>query len=360
MSRTRTALLEWLSPGRVHRAAIPPFEAGLRPNSRLEDAEVLAVFDPLTLEDVILLGQDIVVSVGNQLLRHRDHGEFEVLAELEGPAGALTLLGDDIVVAVAGQGLVRVDAAGVTRIWCADPRVRSCVTAIATQDDETLLVTVGSITTDEWARSLLTGVADGLLLRVQTSVVDVVDEELPWPSGVAVDPSGERYLVALSIGHRIEERSFGGDGVVAVRGNLPGYPGRVRPAVGDDGWVVAMPYMRNRATELLLEEPRLVGEMMAQMEPDAWLVPRLAVKNLYRAPLQVGRIRVLGEIKPWAPPQTYGLVFDLGSRGDVRSSAHSRTDGSMHGVTGVARATDGSTIVACRGAGKLLRVPGKA
>lgn len=360
MSSGRTALLEWLSPGRVRRAAIPPFEAGLRPNSRLEDAEVLAVFGRLVLDDVVLLGQDLVVSVGRQLLRRSASGDFQVFVELQGQAGALTVLGNDVVVAVAGHGLVRVDAAGRTRVWCADARVRSCVTALAAVDDETVLACVGSATTDEWARGLLMGAADGLLLRVNDSVVDVVDDGLAWPAGISVDPSGH-FLLSLSLRHRIEERSLVGDRPdVTVLGNLPGYPGRIRPSVDGEGWVAAMPYMRNRATELLLEEPKLLEEMMAQMEPDAWLVPRLVVENPYRAPLQVGQIRVLGEIKPWAPPRSYGLVFDIGTRGEVVSSAHSRTDGSMHGVTGVVRLPDGATVVACRGPGALLRIPVEA
>jgi hypothetical protein len=115
-----------------------------------------------------------------------------------------------------------------------------------------------------------------------------------------------------------------------------------------------MPYLRNRATELILEHDDVRSEMVSRTEPESWLVPCLAIENLYRTPLQVGAIRVLGEIKPWAPTRTYGLAFRVNAEGRVLESAHSRADGRMHGVTAVLEREPGSVVVACRGAGNVL------
>lgn len=355
MSRWRRDLLELISPGRVRRKAIPPLEAGLRPNTRLDEATVLAALHPMGLDDVAMLQDEVIVSTGGFLSWLVEDG-LQTFVELPGTASALASRAGSVVVASEGHGLVEVTKDGSVSVISQDPRLTSCVTAVTALDDDSLLVCVGSTSTDDWAHNLVaTSPATGLLLRVRDGQVEELDRNLAWPSGVCVDGEGG-FLLATSVGHRIERRSLTDP---ARRGtplldNLPGYPGRITPASQPGEWWVAMPYLRNRATELILEHDDVRSEMVSSTEPESWLVPCLTIENLYRTPLQVGAIRVLGEIKPWAPTRTYGLAFRVNAEGRVLESAHSRADGRMHGVTAVLERERGSVVVACRGAGKIL------
>jgi hypothetical protein len=355
MSRWRRDLLELISPGRVRRKAIPPLEAGLRPNTRLDEATVLAALHPMGLDDVAMLDGNMVLSTGGFLSRLVEDG-LQTFVELPGTAGALAGRGDSVAVAVEGHGLVEVTANGSVSVISQDPRLTTCVTALTALDDGSFLVCVGSTATDDWARNLVApNPATGLLLRVVDGRVEELDRNLAWPSGVCADGDGG-FLLSTSVGHRIERRSLADPGRSGkpLLDNLPGYPGRITPASQPGEWWVAVPYLRNRATELILEHDDVRSEMVSQTEPESWLVPCLTIENLYRTPLQVGAIRVLGEIKPWAPTRTYGLAFRVNAEGRVLESAHSRADGRMHGVTAVLETEPGSVVVACRGAGNVL------
>jgi hypothetical protein len=353
MSHWRRDLLEFISPGRMRQSAIPPLEAGFRPNSRLDEAPVRETFPPLTIDDVALLDGRVAVTAGRQVLQEAVNG-FELVTEVSGSAGALASTPSGLAAAVVGHGIVEVTPDGTTRLLCGDKRLRSCVTAVSALDDGSLLDCIGSTTTDDWARNLVSGTANGLLLRVNGESVEELATDLPWPSGVVGDGS-DGFFLSVSDGHRIEHRSLADPRKArTVLGNLPGYPGRIAAADGDEGWWAAMPYMRNRATELLLKHEDLLEEMVSHTAPESWLVPRLAIENIYRAPLQVGQIRVFGEIKPWAPPRTYGLTFRFSEDGRVLDSAHSRADGVMHGVTGVQPMPGGSVVLALRGAGAVV------
>src|SRR5690606_1620032 len=100
--------------------------------------------------------------------------------------------------------------------------------------------------------------------------------------------------------------------------NLPAFPGRIVPHGA--GWLVAFPYLRNRLSELLLEESDFVDEMVRTIPPDEWLVPSLRINNPYASALQLGQLRVLGVLKPWAPARTYGLVGVLDEPGRFSAS----------------------------------------
>jgi hypothetical protein len=158
--------------------------------------------------------------------------------------------------------------------------------------------------------------------------------------------------VAFSHAHRIERRetaALGRGRVVLER--MAFYPGRIR--AGGGGWWVAVPFLRNRATELILSEPDMRDDMVASVDEGQWLVPSLRRENIYLDPLQMGQLRVLGVLKPWAPPRSYGLVFLLGTDGRVVESQHSRVDGQRHGITGVAEG-GGRVVVAGKGCRTLL------
>lgn len=354
MSRRLDLFLEWLAPGRIRRAAIPPLEAGLRPNDRLERARVLHQAAPRAVDDLAVQGGQVYVTTGNELCVVGS--ALRVVATLPAPATALAALDGDLAVAVAGEGILRIREDGTPAgLLGDDVRLRSGVTAMTAGPDGSLLVCVGSTTAGDWPDALVSGSATGLLLSVgRTGAVTELASGLAWPSGAAV--TDREILLSVSHRHRVERRSHDGVLVGTLISNMPGYPGRIAAAAEPGEWWLAVPYMRNRATELVLEEAELRDAMTASSEPTSWLLPQLGIENEYRTPLQVGQIRVLGEIKPWAPPRTYGLVLRFTQRGQIIESAHSRADGERHGATAVIASPRGTTWVACAGSGALLEL----
>ncbi|WP_105035522.1 hypothetical protein [Cryobacterium aureum] len=263
---------------------------------------------------------------------------------------------DVIIAAVDGRGLVQINADGTVHEYCTDELVRKCVTDISVRIPGQIIVSIGSRvrSASGWARSLLDGDRTGSLVQIDSRGARSVAEGLGWPSGVAFDDDGS-LLVSLSFTYRIERRNLSAPQAppTVVLRNLPFYPGRIRS--GREGWWVAAPFVRNRATELVLDEPGLCQDLAADVAEGEWPVPRLRQENLYREPMQLGQLRVLGILKPWAPARSYGLVFLLGRDGRVQRSLHSRVGGTRHGITGIVE-VGSRLIVAARGARNLLEL----
>ncbi|MEV0075309.1 hypothetical protein AB0H58_02760 [Nocardia neocaledoniensis] len=352
MNRTISALREWLNPDWARHRSVPPFEAGLRPDRRLDEAAVLlpdAEFEP---DDVVIRGDGAVVfSSGDSVFTLAD-GAVTRLVTLGGQVGCLLVAEDGLIAAVEGVGLVTIDARGTASDLCTAAELAACVTDLALLPDGVVLATVGSKDVPDWAAALVAADRSGRIVRVEGSRAEVVAEGLGWPGGIEKASDGD-VLVSLGFEHRIERRAVAtlGKPGTAVGSNLPVYPGRI--AAASDGWWVAAPYARNRFTELLLDEPELLHEMTATIRQDQWFVPRLRCPDPYTDTLQLGQLRVHGVIKPWAPARSYGLAFRIDPRGRIAESAHSRADSDRHGVTGVA-SRDGRIVVAARGFRNLL------
>ncbi len=348
MSLLSTAL-EFIAPGRMHRDAIPPLEAGLRPNTELDAAPVLATFEDRSPDDVAPWDSGHLVSHGAHVTRVTAGGTT-MIATLPGKVTALAATTGGVLAAVDGHGISHVAYDGtVTSRWT-DDRVRHHVTALAATGDDSAYVCIGSTSQAAWEQALVRKADDGQLIEVAGDTVRVVDEGLAWPSGVL--PGGDGLLLSLSQAHRVELRPGSGarSGAKTVLKNLPGYPGRLARSGGQVAMV--MPYMRNRAVELVLRDEDLRTDML-ELDPDSWLIPRLGVTFEHRIPLQVGQIRVLGEIKPWAPPRTYGLALAFTDKGLVTESVHSRADGSVHGITGIT-ATGRQIALVSNGSGRVV------
>jgi hypothetical protein len=346
---------EFLRPASVKHHSLPPLEAGLRPNSRLEQAVPLTPPGDYEPDDVCTLESGGLRFTAGTAVFAWEAGNVKELADVGGPVGPMVRRENELIVGVDGRGLVSVSDAGQCRELCTDPAVQRGVTDLAVRPDGSLVVAVGSteVGADGWARALIAGHRTGRLVTVDGGRAEVIGERLPWPSGVAVEPDGS-LLLSLSQAHRIERRNLShpdrGD---AVLDNLAFYPGRIR--VSPQGWWVAAPYLRNRATELLLSEPEMRDDMVSTVGEAQWLLPSLRRENIYLDPLQMGQLRVLGVLKPWAPPRSYGLVFLFGGDGRVIESHHSRADGTRHGITGVDEA-GGRVVVAGRGCRALLEL----
>jgi hypothetical protein len=367
MSRTSSAIREFLSPGSIRRASIPPLEAGLRPNSRLDDSPVLfgdadgsgasgvSRGDITSEPDDVAPWQGVLaISSGNTLTLQ---GPVNNALHYEGPITALRSVGDRLLIAVEGVGIVGIDASGKPLTICEHHAVKRCVTDLAPIGD-TLVVAIGSnvASANAWAHELVARRATGQIVAVRGESVEVIASGLEWPSGIA-PAGGDDYLVSVSMAHRIERRSLTSSTVTPVIANSAGYPGRIRERdlSRGGGWWIAVPYLRNRATELILGDDPIRNDMATNVEADLWLVPQLRSENVYRDPLQIGQQRVMGVIKPWAPPRSYGLAFRLDIEGRVIESVHSRPDGARKGVTAATPTADG-VLVVCRGARVVVRI----
>jgi hypothetical protein len=356
VNRTLAAIKEWVNPNWGTHTSIPPMERGLRPNSRLDSAQVLldpGVYEP---DDLVLLDSGAIWFSSGAAVHELKDSAMRTVVELDGRVGPLITRGSDVIAAVEGRGLVTVDASGAVNDLSSDRSVSTCVTDLTALPDGSILACVGSTEygVDGWGRALVDGDRSGLLVRVVGDRTEVVADRLGWPSGVASDADGN-VVVSLSQQHRLESRTA--DSLERVDrvmlGNLPLYPGRVSHT--ERGWWVTGPYVRNRVTAMLLDEPELLAEMVETINPDEWFIPRLRSENPYTDPLQMGQLRVLGIVKPWAPPRSYGVAFRIDPDGRIADSAHSRVDGNRHGITGVADDGD-RVILAAQGFRSLLAI----
>jgi hypothetical protein len=357
MSSTLSTLKEWINPNWGRHRIVPPMETGLRPNVRLDEGDELLTTGEYTPDSVLVTDENVVVfSSDDQVLRMGVGRTVERLARFNGRVSALALRGAYLLAAIEGLGLVQISSSGEVRHLCTDTTVNTCVTDLAVTADGTALVTVGStaLPKAQWSQALLTTDRSGLIVKVDGPRAQVVADKLPWPAGIAVTADGH-VLISMNLEYRIEMRpldALGRPGRTMVS-NLPVYPGRV--CVGEDGYWFAAPFIRNRVTEMLLDEPKVLAEMISSIKPDEWFVPRLQATNPFTDAMQMGQLRVHGVIKSWAPARSCGLAFRVDSSGRVVESVHARVDSARHGVTGVA-VLNGELIAAVRGYGNLLYV----
>jgi hypothetical protein len=341
---------ELINPGWVRHPSVPPLEAGLRPNDKLDEASVIA--GDFEVDDLVVSAEgQVALSRGNEI-HLLDGLTPRLVATLDGEVTALAFSRQGLVAAVRDTGIVLVQRDGTWTVLHDDARLRHCVTAICSVGDDELAVTVGSarLGIDQWRQAVVDGDRTGSVLVVGRQGIGVVCDKLGWPSGVARRDEGE-LLVSVANEYRLDTMPASGGARRALLRNLAAYPGRISQQ-GDE-WLVSFPFVRNRLSEMLLDDPEFVADMVNTIRPEEWLLPTLRIENPYRSALQLGQLRVLGVLKPWAPARSYGLVGVLERSGRFGSSAHSRVHGRQHGVTAAARIAEG-TLVAVRGSRALV------
>ena len=137
--------------------------------------------------------------------------------------------------------------------------------------------------------------------------------------------------------------------------HLPVYPSRLSPARGGGFWLTAFT-ARTQLVEFVLREPAYRRRMIAEIDPEFWVAPRLRSGHSFKEPLQGAHIKTMGVLKPWAPPRSYGLVIRLGADGLPRTSLHSRADGVNHGIVAAVEVGDHLVMIA-KGPGRVIRLP---
>lgn len=354
---------EFLFPGRATTRAIPPLDGGLTPNDALDriDSAIDELPEP---EDLVrdILGS-LYVTTGNKIVRRFGlrFTRHEVIASLPGEAGAIALDREgDLLVCVAGMGLMRVDTDGNARVVvdaADDGLATACLTDLAVADDGMVYLTDGSTRYHgpDWVRDLVEQNALGRLIRYNpaTGRTTVLATGLSYPSGVTLTPNQDALLVSEAWAHRIRRYRLDDPGApTSLRENLPGYPGRINPA-GMRGYWLAIFALRTQLFEFVLSQREYLEEMTRSIEPELWIRPALRSLDSGLEPLQGGQIRKLGVVKPWAPPRSYGLAVRLDEDGYATRSLHSRGGGRRHGVTSV-KQYGSRLFIVTRGADEVL------
>lgn len=334
---------------------VPSFDGALKPNQILEAAEIVAEIPDA--QDLASDGRRLLVADG-ATVKTIAGGALAPVRNFDRPVTALCALeGGGLAVALDGRE-VRVFRAlvGEDGGQSFTGPALTAVNALASGPGGVLLATDGSSTQpcERWTHDLMERGRSGRLIAIDpvSGSVNVRASGLRYAFGVA--PTEDETLVSESWRHRIIAVSANGF-VRPVLDNLPAYPSRIAPAAGGGYWLTCFTG-RTQLIEFVLRENAYRKRMMAEIDPEYWVAPRLRSGKSFKEPMQGAHLKTMGVIKPWAPPRSYGLVVRLNAAGQPLYSLHSRVDGENHGVVAAVEADDWLYVLA-RGPGRLLRLP---
>lgn len=336
-----------------YSVSIPVFDGALKPNNVLESATVL--FEHPGLEDLAISADgQLFAACANDVVEIGSTGEVRCVTQFRSPVQALTVFAEGLVAATP-DGLFFVGGGyDGKQVDSVAGRPLSCVNALHERADGTLVISEGSERTpyQEWSRDLLEHGRGGRVVGFSphSDESTVLADGLAYPYGVCADDG--RLLVAESWAHQV--LAVEGGERSAVVSELPCYPSRISKAVGSGFWLTCFA-PRSQLLEFVLRESRYRAEMMRTIEPRHWIAPALSSGSDMLEPMQQGGLRVMGILKPWAPPRSYGLVIRLGDDMLPRYSLHSRVGGLHHGITAAVE-HDGILFALSKGAGRILRI----
>lgn len=329
----------------AHAATVPPMDGALRPNTLLEQAEVVA--RAAAPDNLVLHRGTVFFSSGSDILAlDPTTGVTLQWRRCAATVTAMASSGATLAIALSDGSLILSGDTDRTLTT-----LGSCITAIAPGEQGRLIICVGStrnLATD-WKRDLLQGGASGAVwaLTVADGTLQKLADGLSWPAGAAI--SDGRVVVVEGWKHRLTPL-----GTAALITDLPGYPSRLTPA--PDGWWLTVFAPRNQLIELVLRERDYRERMMREIDSDHWIAPSLAPAVDFNEPMQGGAIRTHGIIKPWAPTRSYGLLVRLDASFRPIASYHSRADGRFHGVTSALHLGD-RVLVTSLGGNAVLSLP---
>lgn len=321
-------------------ATVPPMDGALRPNTRLEEAEVV---HRVTAPDNLVLFKGQVLFTTGASIMVLDGRIATEWRRCSAEVTALAVVEDTLAIGLSDGTLILLT--GEEKVVTG---LGKSITSIAPGRPGQLVACSGSSVNAaaEWKRDLLQAGASGLVWEVPLGggAAKQVARGLSWPAGTAM--MGERLVVVEAWKHRLTVL-----GAEALVTDLPGYPSRLSPAPG--GWWLTVFAPRNQLIELVLRERAYRERMMQEIEPDHWIAPTLSPAADFNEPMQGGAIRTHGIIKPWAPTRSYGLLVRLDARFQPIASYHSRADGRFHGITS-ALDMGGRVLVTSRGGNAIL------
>lgn len=357
-----TAIKQW-SDRLLGRGAasitVPVFDGALKSNTWLEDAAVLSQLDAPV--DLASDGVSVFVADGNTVWQHEGistqwapravacvDAAISAIACVPGGGLALAVGGREVrIVGGAHDGLVFTHAEG---------RALNCVNALAFGSDGRLLASDGSATQppERWKHDLMEIGHSGRLIAFDLATNQGHERASGLSYAFGTSAAGNGALVCESWRHRVLRVDANGGMPVPLVDNLPGYPSRITQARGGGYWLTCFA-LRTQLVEFVLREPVFRKRMLLEVDPAYWIAPALNSGNTYLEPMQGAHLKMMGVVKPWAPPRSYGLVIRLDDKGLIRYSLHSRFDGQNHGVAAAVECA-GQLYLLAQGSKRLLRL----
>ena len=339
---------------------IPPMDGALKPNTSLDDADLIA--EVPSPDNLVVDQEAMLFSSGLRLFSvpAEDEVRASELANFAVPITALAVSPEGHMAIGLDDGQVLVWDGLTEKRVVKMPAGFSCPTALAFVDEQTLVVAQGSRRNkpSDWALDLMQKTASGAVWRVDlaTDTATCLADNLAFPYGLLVRDQGREIIVSEAWRHRLLQL---GNGVPKpILSKLPGYPARLAPA-GDGGAWLTLFAPRNRLIEFVLQEDAYRRDMLATVPPDFWIAPALSSRASFLEPLQCGGVKTMGVHKPWSPSRSYGLVVRLDRNLRPIASFHSRANGRRHGVTSAVEFA-GVLVVASKGGNALLTLPDAA
>jgi hypothetical protein len=352
------ALRQWTDRllGRGDAAiSVPVLDGALKSNRLIEDAEIVAQLD--APEDLACDGRSLWVADGARVLRFEGVGAPAVEHAFDRPISALACLPAGGLAVALGGSEVRVLGGphDRRRFDKAGGRPLNAVNAMAAAPGGKLLASDGSLTNppERWKHDLMELGSSGRLLEFDLADGSARERAAGLGHAFGVAAVGDDAAwVCESWRHRVVQVGGAKPGVVID--GLPGYPSRIAPAAGGGWWLTCFT-LRTQLVEFVLREPAFRKRMLKEIDPRYWIAPALTSGNTFLEPMQGAHLKMMGVVKPWAPPRSYGLVIRLDDRGLIRHSLHSRFDGKHHGIVAAVE-RDGWLYLLCKGRGRLLRL----
>ncbi len=356
------ALREWTDRllGRGESSiTVPVFDGALKSNRLVEDADELAQLGAPA--DLATDGQSVFFADGARVWQNGGAGVAWAPREaalVDGPVSAIACVpGGGLAVAVAGREIRilggRYDGRVIISVG---GRALHAVNALSVAADGRLLASDGSATQppQRWKHDLMELGRSGRLVELDMATGE--GRELAGGLAYAFGTcSGQdSSWVCESWRHRVLRVAAGGGAPIPVIDNLPGYPSRIAQASGGGYWLTCFA-LRTQLVEFVLREPTFRKRMLKEIDPAYWIAPAVNSGNTFLEPMQGAHLKMMGVVKPWAPPRSYGLVIRLDADGLIRYSLHSRFDGQHHGVVAAVECA-GQLYLLSLGAKKLLRL----
>ena len=324
-------------------------EGALGANGRLDDADAV----PMPAPEAIGVDRDgyLLVSSGPNVFRIGQWGqEPKLWASFDAPVTALCVSeGGRVAIGLSGGRICLRDAAGEPlQDWPTLTGLRAVADCLFLSEDELAVVDHG-YGPDEPILSLAPWdpVARGQVIAVsQSGAPRMIASRLHCPMGIARAPDGALVVTELERARVVEPSGR------VVQSGYPAYLGRIR-RVGD-GYALACLSRRDPLIEFLKTEREFVARMKARIDPRLWISPRVTPEFSHDFPIELGATRLFGEIKPWAPSFSYGLVIETDGAMMPVASAHSRANGIRHAISDVVF-WNGSLIAVSRASAEILK-----
>jgi hypothetical protein len=344
----------WLGRGDA-TITVPSFDGALKANQILEKAETIGQLD--APEDLATDGKALYIADG-AAVRRLDGTDMAEVRRFDRLITALCCLRDgSLAVALDGREVQVFASASASspKATFLDPSMKA-INALSFARDGTLIATDGSTARPygQWAHDLMERGRTGRVLGLDTASgrVRTIASGLQYAFGACA--ADDALFVSESWRHRVVAIMPDGNRR-AVLDNLPVYPSRLSPAAPGGFWLTAFT-ARTQLVEFVLRENAYRRRMMAEIDPEYWIAPKLKSGQSFLEPMQGAHIKTMGVVKPWAPPRSYGLVIRLSASGVPLYALHSRVDGVNHGIVAAVE-LNGALFALAKGPGRLLRLP---